>query len=262
MLRISRSIAVLAVVASVSTGILGWAGPASAVLGDPGGAEEPKTDPRLEDRSFRTTLTVDGKPAGSGAGQGYSGPTRRELSAQKCRETGLAYYCMIGPDPVGTESGSPAAAAQQVVASMDLHVPDIGLAPRPTTADPDSVGLVGVPNYMWVANPEIFQTVSSSAAIDPWTITVSGRVAWVDWDMGDGQVIRCTGPGTPYEARFDLDPSPDCGHVYSVQGYYTVAATARWELQWSGGGQSGTIVTDRTSTAPIVIGEAYALRRK
>lgn len=235
----------------------GAAGTVSSAMADP-----PDVGFDVDYWGARTTAQDASGPGSAGTSPVYTGPTRLELVAQRCKETGAIEDCMAGPPVAGTGSGSPASAARQVVASMDLHVPDIGLAPRPTTVDPGSVGLVGVPNYMWVNNPEIFQAVSDAAAIDGWTITVSGRVAWVDWDMGDGQVVRCTGPGTPYEARFDLDPSPDCGHVYSVQGTYTVRATARWELAWSGGGQSGTVVTDRTSTAPVVIGEAYALRRK
>jgi len=142
---------------------------------------------------------------------------------------------------------------------MDLQLPEIGIVPEP---GPPSVRLVGVQNWMWVNNPEIFSTVSDSAAIGAWVITVSGRVESVDWDMGDGQVIRCAGPGTPYEDKYGLRPSPDCGHVYSVQGDYTVTATAHWVLHWSSGGESGTVTTDRTASIPITIGEAFAVRRK
>ncbi len=145
---------------------------------------------------------------------------------------------------------------------MNLAVPSIGMVPRPTTVDPSSVGLVGLQNWLWVDNPEIFQTVTNTATLDGWDISVVGRVVAVDWDMGDGDVIHCTGPGTPYvQERDQFDASPTCGHMYTKQGRYTVTATARWQMDWSGGRRSGTIMMDSTSSVPIVIGEWQTLRR-
>ena len=278
MLKSRRVLVVLATVLVLSTGVLGRAAPVAA-----------KDDPPPPPASFdvghangvpraTVTETIPGVPASPrvkhSTGKVDAGPTRLELELQACESTPGPAMTVAGckaalisaslerfgfPTPAGV--GAPATAARQVVAGMDLQLPAIGMVPRPTTVDPSSVGLVGMNNWLWVDNPEIFQTVSDTAAIDGWVISVSGRVESVDWDMGDGQVIHCTGPGTPYEPRFDMSPSPDCGHVYSVQGYYTVTATAHWSLQWSGGGQSGTFMTDQVASAPVVIGEAIAVRR-
>ena len=143
---------------------------------------------------------------------------------------------------------------------MQLQVPSVGMTPRP---GPDSVILVGYNVWMWVDNPEMFETVSAIATLGGTSIGVTGRVAWVDWDMGDGNVVRCTGPGTPYVLERDgLDASPDCGHVYSEQGEMTVTATAHWVLDWFGGGQSGTLTDTTVTTTPVTVGEWQVLTKR
>ena len=201
---------------------------------------------------------------------GTTGPVRQYTPEELRYFQEMAIWCMASEAGQATDdayyqancvrraTGDPGSAAREVVASMQLQAPSIGIVPEP---GPDSVGLVGVPNWMWVDNPEIFATISVTATIDAWTIGVVGQVAWVDWDMGDGQVVRCTGPGTPYQDAYGLTPSPDCGHTYTRQGTYTVTATAHWVLQWFGGGQTGTFTADQTSNVPVTIGEAFAVRR-
>jgi hypothetical protein len=152
----------------------------------------------------------------------------------------------------------PAELAQQAVASMGLQAVRVGIVPEPVAG---SVGLVGMPNWMWVAQPDAqtFGPITRTASAAGWTVTATAQVQHVSWDMGDGQVINCTGPGTPYEVSYGKQDSPDCGHTYTRQGTYTVAATARWVVTWSGIGQAGTIPMDLTQTAPVTIGEAQVL---
>ena len=91
-------------------------------------------------------------------------------------------------------------------------------------------------------------------------MTATGRVASVVWDMGDGQVVTC-GAGTAYEDRFGMAKSPDCGHVYTRRGKYTVSATSHWVITWSGIGQAGTIPMTLSTSAPVTIGEVQVLRQ-
>ncbi len=156
-------------------------------------------------------------------------------------------------------------AARQVVSSIGLEPPRVGIVPRSSDVDPQSVGLVGLQNWMWVDQPDTttFGPASVTGTIDAWTISATAWVASVDWDMGDGQVVRCQGAGTPYEERFGFDPSPDCGHVYTKQGRYTVTATAHWTAEWSAtSGESGVITVDIPASAPVVIGELHTIRKK
>ena len=187
---------------------------------------------------------------------------------------GAIYDCVVGPADAGGFSApvtlgywaasapppppDPAALAQQAVAAMNLQAVHVGIVPESRAG---SVGLVGVPNWMWVdqPDPQTFGPITQSATAAGFTVTATARVARVSWDMGDGQVIACNGPGTPYVASYGMASSPDCGHTYTRQGEYTVRATSHWVVAWSGIGQAGTITMDLTRTAPVTIGEAQVL---
>lgn len=151
----------------------------------------------------------------------------------------------------------PAVLAQQAVSSMGLRAISIGIVPLTSS---DAVGLVGMPNWMWVADPSpvTWGPTSASASSGGWTVTATARVASVAWDMGDGQVVAC-GAGTAYEPSFGRASSPDCGHVYDEQGQYTVRATSHWVITWVGIGRTGTITMDLTQSAAVTVGEAQVL---
>lgn len=186
-----------------------------------------------------------------------------------------AVYTCLNPFVIGTPaydfwSASPPAGpaappdprvlAERAVASMQLKAITVGIVPEPR---PGSIGLVGVPNWMWVQDPapDTWGPVTRSASAGGYTVTATARVARVDWDMGDGQVITCDGPGTAYRDSYGLRPSPMCGHTYTRQGRYTVRAVSHWVIEWSGIGQSGTIAMDLARSAPVTIGEAQVLRQ-
>ena len=151
----------------------------------------------------------------------------------------------------------PRVLAQQAVDAMQLTPIAIGVVPEPR---PGSIGLVGLPNYMWVRNPtqNTYGPITKSAAAGGFTVTATARVDHVVWDMGDGPSITC-GQGTPYEARFGKEESPTCGHVYTRQGRYPVMATSYWVIDWAGIGQAGTINLDLTQNATLTIGEAQVI---
>ncbi len=141
---------------------------------------------------------------------------------------------------------------------MNLSAITIGLVPEPEAG---SVGLVGMPNWMWVENPSenTWGPITRSASAAGWTVTATGRVSQVAWSMGDGQVVSC-GAGTVYRDSYGKSKSPNCGHVYTRQGAYTVQATSHWVITWSGIGQAGTIPMDLTRSAAVTIGEVQVLR--
>lgn len=165
----------------------------------------------------------------------------------------LRFWSSSAPPP----PPDPRALAQQAVDSMGLQAVRIGIVPL---SQPDAVGLVGMPNWMWVDAPDAatFGPNTASASSGGWTVTATARVDRVTWDMGDGQVVAC-GPGTPYKASYGQAASPDCGHVYTKQGGYTVTATSHWVVTWSGIGQAGTITMDLSRSAPVTIGEVQVL---
>jgi hypothetical protein len=188
--------------------------------------------------------------------------------------TGAIYEC-YSPALVGTRmytfwsAASPAgpaappdprAVALQAIATMRLRAIGIGIVPE---ARAGSIGIVGLPTWMWVANPgqHTWGPITRTASSAGYSVTATAKVQRVVWAMGDGNTVTCTQRGTPYADSFGKSSSPDCGHIYTRQGTYTVRATSYWLVSWAGIGQSGTIPLDFTRTAVITMGEAQVLIR-
>ena len=189
-------------------------------------------------------------------------------------KTGAIYEC-YSPALVGsrmytfwsaTSPGGPAAPpdprvlALQAIATMRLRAIGIGIVPE---AQPGRIGIVGLPTWMWVADPgqHTWGPITRTASSAGYSVTATAKVRRVVWAMGDGNTVTCTERGTPYADSFGRRASPDCGHTYIRQGTYTVRATSYWRVTWTGIGQSGTIPLDFTRTAVITMGEAQVLIR-
>jgi hypothetical protein len=197
---------------------------------------------------------------------------------------GVLYYCPppappddddAGVDPppaAGAAAGGPpvdpVVVAWRAVASMDLRAVDMQIAPAPLSADADSMGLVGLPVWLWTEpTAATWGPINATATDGPVSVSVTARVGRVEWNMGDGTVITCESPGTPFnpDAYGVEDRSPDCGHVYQrvsrdSSGAYTLSATSYWVAAWSSGAASGAIPFDFTTTEQIRIGELQVLR--
>lgn len=158
----------------------------------------------------------------------------------------------------------PEVLARRAIEQMGLQAITIGIVPEP---GPDSIGLVGLPVWMWVDQPAptTWGPLTGSASDGATTVTATARVATIDWNMGDGSVVTCTTPGTPYTDAYDDAMSPDCGHRYTRTSVnepgqaYLITATSEWEITWTGGGQTGVIPLTLTTNAPIRVGELQVL---
>lgn len=151
----------------------------------------------------------------------------------------------------------PAVLARRAVKSMRLRAVAIGLTPP---AGSGSYTLVGIPTWMWVAQPSAttWGPKSATAAADGVSVTATAQVASVTWDMGDGSEVECDA-GTPYQVAYDAEPSPTCGHQYQRPGKYQVTATSHWLVNWEGAGQSGEITFDLRDASSVWVREAFAL---
>jgi hypothetical protein len=140
------------------------------------------------------------------------------------------------------DSESPVAALADVAVSrLQLPPPSVELSPSPPGAQ-----LVRLPTWLWIT-PSWWGDRTATASVPGVTVTAVGRPTQVRWEMGDGAVKTCDGPGTPYARAGDpTGPSPDCGHTYvrssagQPGGTFGLAATVRWEVTWSGAGLSGS----------------------
>lgn len=169
------------------------------------------------------------------------------------------------PPDVAAAGPSPREVAELAVDQMDLHAITIGITPEP---GPGSIGLVGMPVWMWAADPgpSTVGPITATASSGGVTVTATATLHQITWDMGDGTTVVCTGPGTPYTPSRGTAQSPDCGHTYTTTSdsrpgdVFTVSATSDWVVSWAGAGQTGTIRLDGlTQSAQIAVGEAQVL---
>jgi len=187
---------------------------------------------------------------------------------------GSVYRCMI-PEP-GTTSWwttyvwvaptepvvDPADLAQDALAQMEIRAGEIGMNP-PATAD--RMSIVGLQTWLWVADPDQHTVgpITRSVTAGTVTVTANAHLEKIVWDMGDDHPTTCHGPGTPYDGGDG--ESPTCGHTYgrsSAQqpdGVYTVTATAHWVVDWTGGGQTGSIPVTVSRSAQVRVGEIQTL---
>lgn len=204
-------------------------------------------------------------PAGDPNWQGHDSGDGAVYSCYQ-PQTGILISIWAKDPPPGSGTGpTPREVAQLAIKQMRLSAINIGIAPEP---GPDSVGLVGMPVWMWAENPgaRTYGPITASASAGGITITATAKVLQVTWDMGDGTEVVCRTPGTPYQPSFGRKRSPDCGHVYMKSsadqpgGTYTVTATSAWVITWAGAGQTGTIrLGGLTRSTQITIGEAQVL---
>lgn len=181
-------------------------------------------------------------------------------------QTGILILVWAQNRPADAGVGpTPREVAQNAIDSMALQAIDIGIAPEP---GPDSVGIVGMPVWMWVANPNehTFGPATASASAGGITVTATARVHQITWAMGDGTDVVCRTTGTPYQPSFGSRQSPDCGHIYERTsghepgGKYSVVASSDWVITWEGAGQTGTIrLNGLVRSVQITVGEAQVL---
>lgn len=158
---------------------------------------------------------------------------------------------------------SPEQAAQAVAARLEINAIEIGMAPRVNPDWGHRRTHVGVPVWLWVANPgpTTFDGYSVSDSEGGLSVTGSVKVSSLEWNMGDGSVVVCGTKGQSYEAGFGWAESPDCGHMYQQTSQsqagdrYAVTATSRWQFQWEAGGQTGTIDLDTQSSESLEVNE-------
>jgi hypothetical protein len=182
--------------------------------------------------------------------------------------TGATYFWSdVAPEGPAAPP-DPAVLAQQAVDAMGLQAIEIGIVPEAT---PGSMGLVGLPTWMWVDQPSenTYGPISRTVAAGGVSVTATAEVNSIVWSMGDGRSVTCTTAGTPYADSYGRQSSPDCGHTYTRTsagqpgGAYTVAATSSWTITWAGGGQTGTIDDiSFTQQAQVQIGELQVIQTR
>ncbi len=139
---------------------------------------------------------------------------------------------------------------------MALHRAGIG-----TTPAAGRTGVVGLPTYLWVTDPGPSVTGPQTRTASAGAVSVTGTatVVKMEWSLGNGRTIVCSGPGTPYRDSFGSRPSPTCGHTYTRPGAYAVSLTTHWRFEWAGAGQSGSYEFTFTTPTAFRMQEVQAL---
>ncbi|WP_062204436.1 hypothetical protein [Streptomyces sp. NBRC 109706] len=147
------------------------------------------------------------------------------------------------------------------VEQLELPSPVIHMSPSE-----DAYQMVRVPTWLWIGS-EGWGAVEETASVPGVSVTAVARPVRVRWSLGDGSVVVCSGPGTPFSADFSPgDESPDCGYTYTRSslaepgGVFTVSAELEWDVVWEGAGESGRVPGLRTSwEVPVTVDEIQAL---
>lgn len=187
-----------------------------------------------------------------GTGAGY-----KRVGAPVWRDNGQA--------PPEVVQITPAQAAAQVVKTMKFTPVQTGLSMDVTKS---SRWNVGIEQWMWIENaadktargPQTKTAVAGGVQV-----TANAKLMYVDYDMGDGTKKRCAPTSTKYYLQAGRKPAPSCGYVYEKmspqegKGTYRITATAHWDVEWTGEGQTGVIPMEVTSTRDIRVGEIQVL---
>lgn len=154
----------------------------------------------------------------------------------------------------------PEALALEALESIGIEGPSIRTSPSA-----DGRLYVRIPTWMWIEQGW-WQTYQATAAAGRVTSTVTARPVSTSWSMGDGNSVRCTGPGTPWRPGL-ADDATDCRHTYrhSSAGAsgerYSLQATVTLQVTWTSNVTDGGTLPaiTRTSSVDVRVGEIQAI---
>jgi hypothetical protein len=152
-----------------------------------------------------------------------------------------------------TPAAAPVVDIMTIVRQVYAEVP-LAL-PVPHTSPPvDADQLVGFPIWMWV-DGAVWRSFDAWASVSGVTVTVVAQPKSLHWNMGDGTVVSCAGPGTAWVEGSSGDQRSDCSHIYQYvsahqpDGRYHASVTVTWSVAWSAStGEAGTLPDASRST--------------
>lgn len=162
-----------------------------------------------------------------------------------------------GTSPITTEDDVILAAVDRATARLDT--PEPAFSPAPT-----GQVVVGVDVWLWLPDQDFENSGEVEAEIrDDEVLAVAGPLwarAWavtdrqsVQWDMGDGTVLRCTGPAYDNERTYDDQRGErGCHHVFEVDGPTTVTTTVFWDVMVESSESGGPVLFAAAVPGPIV----------
>jgi hypothetical protein len=174
------------------------------------------------------------------------------------------------PPPVLGTGTSASAVAVQAERSIALPSPVIGL-------NPQQYSVTGLATWMWVSS-SAWHGFSATAAAGGITATAQAIPTSVRWDMGNGDVVVCPGPGVPYQPeRPARDQETYCSYTFRTtsaggqpspdrnpeDATFIVTATITWAVSWSSSvpGEGGMLPALQTSSSlPVRVEQVQSVR--
>jgi hypothetical protein len=159
------------------------------------------------------------------------------------------YYPAAARPPVAAAAAPAVAPVIDIMTIVRQVYAEVPLAlPVPHTSPPvDADQLVGFPVWMWV-DEGVWRSFDASASVAGITVTVVATPKALRWDMGDGTVVSCAGPGTAWVDGGDSGERSDCSHIYQYVsahepgGRYHASVTVTWSVAWTAStGEGGTL---------------------
>ncbi len=146
-------------------------------------------------------------------------------------------------DRIGTIS--PAALAQQLIASLELPPPGVTMTPDPYQTSQAHSATIGLPIWMWVLDPSTIETRADAEMAGTLEVSIEAVPTHIEWTMGDGTVIECPIDAPGWDPALGVAESPSCGHTYQQTSAgqpderYEVVARAYYTVTWTAGSMSG-----------------------
>ena len=165
------------------------------------------------------------------------------------------FWSATPPAPSGAD---PLVLVGEAVSRMGLRGITMGSTPPIGT-----VGVVGYPTWLWAADrtAQTWGPVRATASAGAgYAVTATAQATKVLWEMGTGDTVTCTNPGTEWTSTWGKQDSPTCGYRYTEDGDYHLQAVTYWTLTWSGMGQNGTIPLALFSTGDLSMSEVQVVR--
>jgi hypothetical protein len=122
---------------------------------------------------------------------------------------------------------------------------------------------------LWLDRAD-WQPQQSTVSVPGVSVTVTAEPEQLIWHPGDGSVVVCVGPGTPFDPAQPAQV-PSCSHTYvrssasQLEGSYRASVTIVWRASWVavgavGGGDLGTV--QRTTFLDVRVGEVQAVNTR
>jgi len=166
----------------------------------------------------------------------------------------------VAAPATGTVGADAGAVAARAAASIVLPSPTIQL-------NPATFSVVNLQSWLAI-DPALWRPFTAAATAGGVSVTAQASPTSVTWNMGDGGVVVCDGPGTRYDPTLpESAQTPSCAYTYQRSsegqtssdgnpndGAFQVTATVTWTVTWAALGEpgGGTLPSLQTSsTAPV-----------